>query len=105
MIIFIYQNSDFFPLSILRADKNISFFPVQIQLALDLLIYLWDDVKRVNSQGLDGIGLHILVVHSIGITCGVLLLADGFVHVELWRGLVRLLGMGGYDEQNRYEKR
>jgi hypothetical protein len=91
LIILIHQDPDLLALSVLRTDKDIGLFPVNIEFALDLLINLGGDMKRVHTQGLNCVGLDVLVVHTVGVACGVLLLTDGLVHVQLLCGLIRLL--------------
>jgi hypothetical protein len=99
LIILIHQDPDLLALSVLRTDKDIGLFPVNIEFALDLLVDLGRDMKRVNTQGLDCVGFNVLVVHTVGVACGVLLLTDGLVHVRLLCGLVGLLCVHEGEEQ------
>lgn len=81
LFIFIHENPDFLTFSELGTNENVSFFPVNVEFAFDLLIDLGSDMERINSLRLYGVWLDIIVIHFVSVSCCILPLSDLFIHI------------------------
>lgn len=81
MLILIDKNSDLLALSVLGADKNVVLFPIDVELALDLLIDLGGEVETVHALGFDSVGLDIFVIHLVVVSAGILSTSNLLIHV------------------------